>query len=352
MDRMITTRFPIAFSCSLILAMLPAAQAETLRIAGPTMGTTYQVKVVDAAETEGATLRAEIDDVLSDVDRRLSTYRQDSEISRFNRVRAGEWFAVSASTAEIVATAKGFADETAGALDVTVSPLVRAWHFGPDTIANVNSAAEITPPADEALAAARRQVGCEKLDVRLEPPALRKQIDGLEIDLSSIGEGYAIDRIAGLLASRGYENFLVELGGELRASGRGPSGKAWRIAIQPPDASRPSPQAFLELSNAAVATSGDYQRYFEYEGRRYSHIIDPTTGRPIEHKLASVTVAADSALVADVWDTALLVLGPERGYEAAIEHNVAALFIARHGDRFVARETPAWRTRFPAADRN
>lgn len=349
MDRMVANRLTIVAWFALIFATCPSSHAETLRIAGPTMGTTYHVKIVDAAEAEEASLRAAIDDILSDVDRRLSTYRADSEVSRFNRARAGEWCKVSQSTAEIVTAAKGFARETSGALDVTVGPLVRLWHFGPDTIARAKSAAEITPPSEEALVAARRLVGCEKLEVRSEPPALRKQVDGLEIDLSSIGEGHSIDHIARLLARCGYENFLVELGGEVRASGVNAQGKPWRVAVQRPDAGRPTAQAFVELRDAAVATSGDYHRYFEHNGRRYSHIIDPTTGRPIEHKLAAVTVAADDALTADVWDTALLVLGPERGYDTAVEHEVAALFIARDGAGFTARETPAWRKRFAAA---
>jgi FAD:protein FMN transferase len=154
------------------------------------------------------------------------------------------------------------------------------------------------------------------------------------------------------LAHRGYENFLVELGGEIRVRGVNAKGKPWRVAVQRPDAKRTRVQAFVELRNAAIATSGDYHRYFEHQGRRYSHIIDPTTGRPIEHQLAAVTVAADDALTADAWDTALLVLGPERGYDTAVEHDIAALFITRDGDRFIARETPAWKTRFPAAERN
>lgn len=313
------------------------------------MGTTYQVKIVDAADTDETSLRGEIEHALDDVDQRLSTYRQDSEISRFNRASSSEWFAVSPATAAIVVDAEKFHRVTDGALDITVGPLVRLWHFGPEAISQTSSLADIAPPDEVTLQAARAVVGQSRLEVRTEPPALRKQVAGLEIDLSSIGEGYAIDRIASLLASRGYEDFLVELGGEVRASGHGPGGKPWRIAVQRPDASQLQAQAFLELSNAAVATSGDYHRYFEHHGRRYSHIIDPATGRPIEHPLAAVTVAADDALTADAWDTALLVLGPERGYQTAVERKVAALLISRDGERFVARETPAWKQRFSPA---
>ena len=323
-----------------------ASAAQPLVISGPTMGTTYHVKIVDADSADRLTLQSEIDSQLADVDRRLSTYRQDSEISRFNRAPANEWFPVSPATAELVSVAKQYADETSGALDVTVGPLLRLWHFGPDAISDTTSSADLAPPMEAKIQAAHAVVGHEKLEVRLDPPALRKQVAGLEVDLSSIGEGYAIDQIANSLADRGYEDYLIELGGEVRASGQGPQGRPWRVAIQRPTDAESRAQAFLELTDAAVATSGDYHRYFEHNGRRYSHIIDPATARPIDHKLAAVTVAADSSLVADVWDTALLVLGPERGYALAVEKNLAALFILRDGKDFTAHETPAWCERF------
>jgi FAD:protein FMN transferase len=340
----------ICCAAGCLLAATCSFAVEPLIIAGPTMGTTYRVKVVDADDADPASLRTEIETILADVDRRLSTYRQDSEISHFNRAAVGKWFNVSPATAKIVAAAKEFNHHSGGALDITVGPLVRLWHFGPDTLASAKSPVDITPPTEAELRTARALVGDDKLEVRLNPPAMRKQVVGLEIDLSSIGEGHAIDLISSAISKRAHKNFLIELGGEIRTSGNGPRRKPWRIAVQRPDDSRSRAQQMIELPNAAVATSGDYHRYFEHNGRRYSHIIDPTTGRPIEHKLAAVTVAAEDALTADVWDTALLVLGPERGYDAAVEHDVAALFIARDGDRFTARETPAWRKRFAAAE--
>jgi thiamine biosynthesis lipoprotein len=142
---------------------------------------------------------------------------------------------------------------------------------------------------------------------------------------------------------------LIELGGEIRASGLRADGRPWRVAVERPTADRPSIEAAVPLDNAALATSGDYRRYFEYAGRRYSHIIDPATGRPIEHALASVTVVADDSLTADAWDTAILVLGPQRGYECAVAHGIAALLISRDGDRFIAKKTPAWQKRFATA---
>jgi len=324
------------------------SRAADLVIGGPTMGTTYRVRLIGVDPAEEPALHAAIEAVLSDVDLRLSTYRDDSEISRFNRAPAGAWFAVSTATAELVAASLEMSRKTSGALDITVGPLVRLWHFGPSTITVAKSMADIAPPDDDAIRAARQLVGHEKLEVRVDPPALRKSVDGLEVDLSAVGEGYAIDRLAAEFCRRGHTDFMIELGGEICARGRHTDGKPWRIAVERPTEDRPEMQAAVSLTNAALATSGDYRRYFEHHGRRYSHIIDPSTGRPITHSLASVTVVADDSFTADAWDTSILVLGPQRGYECAVEHGIAALLISREGNRFVARETPTWRTRFGA----
>lgn len=341
---------------TLLCVLLPtlARAAEPVLISGPTMGTTYHVKLVLAEDTNASpadaeALRTEIADTLADVDQRLSTYRADSEISRFNRAPPGEWFPVSPATAEIVSAAKELNRQTDGALDVTIGPLVRLWHFGPNAVSDTKSDDDIKPPTDEALQAARKLVGNHHLTVRTYPKALRKQVDGLEVDLSAIGEGYAIDQLATVIQHHGIENFLIELGGEVRASGHGPNGKSWRVAITRPSDDGAEMQLAIPLTNAALSTSGDYHRYFEHNGRRYSHIIDPKTGRPITHNLASVTVAAENAMTTDAWDTALLVLGPDFGYACAEKNNLAALFILRSGDHFVVRETPAWQERFATA---
>lgn len=338
----------------LVASAVNAAGAAPLLISGPTMGTTYHVKLVGVATADAAAIRTEIEAALADVDERLSTYRRDSEVSRFNRAPAGQWFTVSPATVEVVSAALAFSRQTGGALDVTVGPLVRLWHFGPNAIAESKSTTDIAPPDEAALQAARKLIGHDKLEVRRDPPALRKRVDGLEIDLSAIGEGDAIDRVTAAITTRGIANYLVELGGEVRAGGFGPNGRPWRVAVErPPVVQSPIERHEIEtavpLSNAALATSGDYHRYFEHCGHRYSHIIDPSTGRPVNHTLTSVTVAADDAMTADAWDTALLVLGDKRGYDCAVEHGIAALFISRAGDAFVTQETPAWQDRFPTA---
>lgn len=330
-----------------LLLFASAACAQTLTLRGATMGTTYHIKLTSVPEAvDVERLHADIESVLAQIDRQMSTYRPDSELSRFNRAAAGEWFAVSAATAEVVAAAREISVKTGGALDVTVGPLVRLWHFGPPEGNEKNGNRALTPPAEALLSRAREHVGYRNLEVRIRPPALRKKVDGLEVDLSSIASGYAIDRLAELLADRDIADFMVEIGGEVRAAGRRPDGQPWRVAIERPIAGRREMQTAIPLLDASVATAGDYQKFFEYAGRRYSHIIDPATGRPVAHSLASVTVVADSCLAADGWDTPLLVLGPERGYECAERHGIAALFISHGDDGESPRATTEWKTRF------
>jgi thiamine biosynthesis lipoprotein len=291
-------------------------------------------------------LHKEVEETLADIDRQMSTYRDDSELSRFNRSQAGDWFAVSRATAEVVAAAQAISEKTGGAIDVTVGPLVQLWHFGPPTATEGGSERELVPPSDAALADAREVVGYKKLQVRLDPPALRKDVDGLHVDLSSIAPGYAIDKLLELLASRRISNAMVELGGEVRAMGVREDGRPWRVGVEQPADGGRMMQVAVPLINAAIATAGDYRKFFEYGGKRYSHIIDPATGKPVTHTLASVTVVADTCIAADGWDTPLLVLGPDEGLKAAEKNGVAAMFILRgkHGPQ--VQKTSAWRTRF------
>jgi thiamine biosynthesis lipoprotein len=332
-----------------------AAHAETVTIRGATMGTTYQIKLADApAELDADGLQAEVNRMLAEIDMQMSTYRPDSELSRFNRAKAGKWFAVSPAVAEVTAVAREISAKTDGALDVTVGPLVKLWHFGPKSS---DRGSEFVPPTEDAIRQARQRVGYEKLEVRRSPPALRKQIDGIEVDLSSIASGYAIDQLSQLVAKREINNFMVEIGGEVRARGKREDGRSWRVAVERPTASGKRELAMpVSLMNAAIATAGDYRKFFEFEGRRYSHVIDPATGRPVKHSLASVTVVADTCMAADGWDTPLLVLGPKRGFECAEKNGVAALFIAGGEDSagsdhvvdvMQMKMTSAWRKRVP-----
>jgi FAD:protein FMN transferase len=330
----------------LLLALASWAVAQPLTFGGPTMGTRYRVsiaKALDAVEIAG--LQQDIETLLAEVDLQMSTYRPDSELSRFNRAAAKDWFPVSLATAEVVSAAQEISEKTKGALDVTVGPLVRLWHFGPDDAKAGTNIKRVIPSA-EAIAAAKTFVGYRKLAVRTNPPALRKEIENLEVDLSSIAPGYAVDKMAAILLDRGIADFTVDIGGEVRSSGTRPDGKPWRVAIERPLNNRREMLLAVPLVDSAIATAGDYRKFFELGGRRYSHIIDPATGRPVDHSLASVSVVAKSCLEADGWDTPLLVLGPERAYECAEQHGIAALFVS-HGDSGdTIRSTPAWKAQF------
>jgi thiamine biosynthesis lipoprotein len=272
---------------------------------------------------------------LANLVQQLSTYELDAELARFNRSRQTDWVPVSRELAEVLGEARQVSELTGGAFDVTIGPLVELWGFGPeDTGDRVPDAAAID--------ARRARVGYANLDVRREPPAIRKHAPGLHVDLSAIAKGYAVDRLAGLLETRGIANYLVEIGGELRGRGHNPAGEPWRIGIERPTAGERSVYAVIGINNTGVATSGDYRNYFEQQGQHYSHIIDPRTGRPVTHALASVTVISPQTMRADAMATALLVLGPEAGYALADSEGLAALFVIRTADGLVDRQTAAF----------
>jgi thiamine biosynthesis lipoprotein len=265
----------------------------------------------------------------------MSTYRNDSELTQFNRYLGADWFAVSAETVAVVAEAQRLAELSEGAFDVTVGPLVNLWGFGPDPrLATI-------PPADE-LAAARERVGYGMLEYRRDPPALRKARPDLYVDLSSIAKGFAVDQVATAIEKLGATDYLVEVGGELRTRGLSSRGEPWRVAIERPIPGQRSVERVIEPGDSALATSGDYRNYFELDGRRFSHTIDPATGQPIDHDLASVTVLHPSATVADGLATALLVQGAERGLLLCEKHAIAALMIVRAGDGFQERTSSAF----------
>ena len=306
------------------------------------MGTTYSVKLVGLpADFDVQSLAQEVDGVLETIDQRMSTYRADSELSRFNAAPAGEWMPISADTRHVIAEAVTVSEMTGGAFDPSVGPIVDLWGFGPQERRQ-------QPPNEDAIAALRSRVGMDKLMVRSNPSAVSKQSDGLRLDLSGIAKGFGVDQVAMLLEARGLSNYLVEVGGELRSSGRGPEQRPWRIGIENPLAGSGDLQQIVELGRAALATSGNYRLYFDYDGQTYCHLIDPATGHPVTHDLASATVVAATTAQADAFSTALLVLGPEAGSTFAAEHDIAALFIIASGGSFRAEPSPAYERRFLA----
>jgi thiamine biosynthesis lipoprotein len=321
---------------SLCLWGLGCAEPEPVELRGPTMGTTWSVKVAElpAGVTSDA-LHADLDGILRRINALMSTWDQNSELSRFNASATTDWFPVSDETVTVVDEAIAVARLTDGAFDVTVGPLVDLWGFGPEPRPD-------EPPSGEQIAAARERVGYGRLHTRSAEPALRKDQSDLRVDLSAIAKGYAVDQLAEHLESREVGDYMVEIGGEVRVLGEHPSGRPWRIGIERPITEGRAVQRVLDLEDGGLATSGDYRNFIERDGKRLSHTIDPRTGRPVEHGLASVTVLADSSMSADALATGLMVLGPEKAKALAEREEIEVLLIVRTEDGFREQTTPGF----------
>ena len=322
---------------------LSSCQSERPRqiheFTGLTMGTTYSVMInAGALPLSRQRLQEQFDTILNRVNREMSTYLPESELSRINDTDSTGQLSVSTSLMHVLQAARELSRSTRGAFDVTVGPLVNLWGFGPQQ--------EFTVPEVEQIKSALHLVGYEQL--RLDPVAstLKKSNGGMLIDLSAIAKGYGVDEIAGYLDLVQLDNYLVEIGGEIRARGVNGKNLPWRIGIEQPVAGQRGVRKIIKLENIAMATSGDYRNYFEHEGTRYSHTIDPRSGRPVTHGLASVTVLHPSTMLADAWATGLLVLGPEQGYELASKKNLAAYFIIHADGDLKEKSTPEFNSYF------
>ena len=321
----------VAVSCSKSPA--PASLDGPLTISGRTMGTYYRIKLADLPSPLGQDeLESEIESILHEVNRQMSTYIPESELSRFNRHENDDWFSVSPEIALVVQEGLLIHQLTDGAFDITIGPLVNLWGFGPE-----GGQGEVPSPDDIDEAIAR--VGSRRLEVRISPPALKKSRNDLYVDLSGIAKGFAVDELARYLDSVGITGYMVDIGGELKTRGRKKDGSYWKIAVESPIVNAKAIQKVVPLVNLAMASSGDYRNYFEKNGERYSHEIDPAAGRPIRHRLASVTVVDPSCMRADALATALMILGPEKGFKLAQRNKMAVLFIIKGKDGFVERET-------------
>ena len=322
----------------LLLLLLASCDNSSSRLpeyelGGSTMGTTFSVKLLaPASDIDQKKLQMNIEDLLFNIENRMSTYRADSELARFNAANTTEWLSVSTELCEAIENAGSISRMTGGAFDVTVGPLVNLWGFGPgDPIAE--------PPDDQKVAEALLRVGYGHLHTKCSIPSLRKDLPNVYVDLSAYAKGLAVDRIVELLEDRKVGNYLVEIGGEVRARGQNSRNKPWALAIEKPLRFDRAVHTIVPLTDAAMATSGDYRNYFEHGGNFYSHTIDPRTGYPVSHNAASVTVIGDSAAFADGMATALLVLGPDEGFEFAEREHIAAYFQLRVGNEIEERVT-------------
>ncbi len=312
-------------------------QMQVVSARGETMGTFYNVKVV-AAERElptEAQLEQWADEVFARINNSMSTYLDSSELMRLNNSQVQDWQEVSTELFMILDLSQRISELSAGSFDVTIGPLVDLWGFGPVKRPN-------RVPDEGELQQTLARIGHGKLELNPATSSVRKPAE-LRIDLSAIAKGYAADELANTLVSKGYPNVLVEIGGELSLRGISQRGTPWRIGIEAPSFNPLNVDSHaartVVLSDKGMATSGDYRNYYEVDGKRFSHTIDPRTGRPIVHNLASVTVLAETCAEADALATALNVLGSDEGLALANRENIAAYFIVREGDGFVTKQS-------------
>lgn len=315
----------IACAALLLAACQPAPETE---LSGAIQGTTYHIKMVlDGLDVQPEQIRGDVEAVFKDVDEKLSNWRADSEISRLNRETSTDWLPASAEIVQLASLAQAVHRKTAGCYDLTVKPLIDLWGF---------SKHENHVPSDAEIKAVLTHLGMDKLEVDAANYRLRKRDPLLQIDLGSVAQGYTVGAVAARLEARGIGNYLAEIGGEMKVRGKKANGAPWRVAIEKPLPMVREVQRVLDLHEergVAVMTSGTYRNFFESGGKRYSHILDPRTGKPVDHAELSATVLHPDPTIADIWSTALLCVGETEARRLADQEGLAALLIHHEGDQ-------------------
>nr|CAA6827834.1 MAG: Thiamin biosynthesis lipoprotein ApbE [uncultured Thiotrichaceae bacterium] len=319
----------LAFLFLLLLGGCSESKPEAIKLQGETMGTTWSASILPpdtrkAAFPDGVTLKSGMDQVLKTVNDQMSTWQKDSELSAFNRYQQSGWFPVSQQLAQVTQAALAVSELSGGQYDVTVGPLVELWGFG-----TVKKGDLPVVPEQSVIDNTLLNVGYSKLAVRLDPPALQKQVSGLYVDLSSIAKGYGVDQLAAYLDQLGVISYMVEIGGEIHVKGESPRGDNWRIAVEKPIDLGRAIQQGLTLKSGGLATSGDYRNFFSAGGKRYSHTLNPVSGYPVKHSLASVSVMAENTMLADAYATMLMAMGDVKGKAFAVDKGLDAYFIWR-----------------------
>ncbi len=315
---------------------------EMISLSGKTMGTTYHVKYIDdgSVNENPQNTHKQIEAILKDVNAKMSTYIKDSELSRFNQnTQVNTSIEISQDLATVLAEAIRLNKVTEGSLDVTIGPIVNLWGFGPEKRPE-------RQPTPEQLAERQAWVGIDKITLNLsgEKPTLSKSVPQVYIDLSSIAKGFGVDQVADKLEQLNVQHYMVEIGGEIRTKGKNAEGKSWRIAIEKPTmAGERAVESVIGLNNMAMATSGDYRIYFEENGKRFAHEIDPKTGYPIQHHLASITVLAPTSMTADGLSTGLFVLGEDKALEVAEKNDLAIYLIIKTDHGFETKMSSAFK---------
>lgn len=300
---------------------LPEAQLMDCRTSGDTMGTRYSARFHAPAQADVKAIAAALAAAVSAVDRQMSNWKPDSDLSRLNRAAPDRWTPVPANLARVLQRAVEIGRETGNAFNVGVGDLVDAWGFGPSgrrTLQPAPAASQPRPPCDAVL-----EVDVAQCRARRHGPAT--------LDLCGIAKGFGVDELGRVLDAHGIGSWLVGIDGEMRTRGAKPDGSPWAIALEAPDDERRAAMSVIELGDAAVATSGDYRRWAEVDGRRVSHTMDPRTGAPLCNALASVTVVTAQCMDADAYATALMVLGEQAGRDLAQRLGLEAIFVVRDG---------------------
>lgn len=322
----------------IFLILLSGCSGQVIeKLEGAAQGTTYHISYWSESPVNGKEIEASIKSELDLIDKTLSNYRPDSVVEIFNSTENTESQEVGNEIVSLVRIAQIVHKASQGCFDLTIKPLFELWGFRGD---------ELTIPNESAIKKTLSQTGMEMLEI-VDETHLRKKKSNLKVDLSSIAQGYSVERISKLLEQNGIKNYLVEIGGELKTLGHKPDAQAWRIAIERPLPGDQIMQKIITMpkeSPMAVMTSGTYRHYFDHEGKRYSHILDARTGRPVTHDLVSITVIHEDPTIADAWDTALLCLGQQDGMKVANAEKIPALFIQQQGNELIETRSDALST--------
>jgi len=328
-------KLPDYFSLALVVALLTGCSEQPIeKLEGAAQGTTYHISYWSQKPTNSAEIKSSIENEFAAIDKTLSNYRKDSDIETFNQTENTDSHPVDAEIVSLVRIAKTVYEASQGCYDLTVKPLFDLWGFKGDTL---------TIPSDVAIHENLSNVGMDKLEI-FDDNHLRKKLPMIKVDLGSIAQGYSVERISKLLEQKGVQQYMVEIGGELKTQGVKPDGTAWRIALERPLPGQKVMHKIITMPKEqplAVMTSGTYRHYFDDHGKRYSHILDARNGRPVIHNLVSVTVLNSNPTLADAWSTALLCLGQQDGLKAANTANIAALFIEQQGDNLNESQSDA-----------
>ncbi|MEE7625107.1 FAD:protein FMN transferase [Methylobacter sp. Wu8] len=330
--------FPHHFIACMFLVMLAGCSEPTIqKLEGPAQGTTYHISYWSESSVDDKAVKDAVENEFAAIDKLLSNYRPDSTIETFNSIENTDSQEVGGEIVSLVKIAQVVNQASQGCYDLTIKPLFDLWGFKGNAL---------TIPKDSTILATLKQIGMEKLEI-VDDTHLRKKQADLKVDLSSIAQGYSVERISKVLEQKSISNYLVEIGGELKTNGYKPGLQPWRIAVERPLPEERTMHKVVTMpkdSPMAVMTSGTYRHYFDDQGRRYSHILDARNGRPVGHNLVSATVLIADPTVADAWSTALLCLGAKDGMAAANMAKIPALFIELQGSELIESRSDALNT--------